>query len=42
MLENVSIVIPSYRSEKLISRTILSILDAGVLPSNIFVIEDGT
>ncbi|WP_198331053.1 glycosyltransferase family 2 protein [Psychrobacter cibarius] len=41
MLENVSIVIPSYRSEKLISRTILSILDAGVLPSNIFVIEDG-
>lgn len=41
MLENVSIVIPSYRSEKIISRTILSILDAGVLPSNIFVIEDG-
>ena len=40
-MENVSVVIPSYRSEKLISRTILSILDSGVLSSNIFVIEDG-
>lgn len=40
-MENVSVVIPSYRSEKLISRTVLSILDAGVLPRNIFVIEDG-
>lgn len=40
-MENVSVVIPSYKSETLISRTIMSILNAGVLPSNIFVIEDG-
>lgn len=40
-MNNISIVIPSYRAEKLISRTILSILDAGVLSDNIFVIEDG-
>lgn len=40
-MENVSVVIPSYKSEKLISRTILSIINTGVLSNNIFVIEDG-
>lgn len=40
-MENVSVVIPSYKSDKLISRTIFSIINAGVLPENIFVIEDG-
>lgn len=40
-MDNVSVVIPSYRSEKLISRTIMSILKAKVEPKNIFVVEDG-
>ncbi|GLR28021.1 Glycosyltransferase involved in cell wall bisynthesis [Psychrobacter pacificensis] len=38
---NVSVVIPSYKSEKLISRTIHSVINAGVAPNNIYVIEDG-
>lgn len=40
-MENVSVVIPSYKSAELISRTINSVLDAGVSSYNIFVIEDG-
>lgn len=40
-MNNVSVVIPSYRSEKLISRTLMSILEAKVEPKNIFVVEDG-
>lgn len=40
-MNNISVVIPAFKAELLISRTIQSILCAGVQPENIFVIEDG-
>lgn len=40
-MNNISVVIPAFKAESLISRTIQSILGAGVQPGNIFVIEDG-
>ncbi|HEY4537844.1 MAG TPA: glycosyltransferase family 2 protein [Erysipelothrix sp.] len=41
MIADVSIVIPSYKSEKLIGRTLKSLLKSKIIPENIFVVEDG-
>lgn len=41
MLNELSVVIPAYRSEALIARTLESILQEGVLAENIIVVEDG-
>jgi len=41
MLEELTIVIPAYRAERLIARTIESIINEGVLTKNIIVVEDG-
>ncbi|WP_445005387.1 glycosyltransferase family 2 protein [Halomonas mongoliensis] len=40
-LDNVSVVIPSYKSEKFIGRAISSCLSEGVVDRNIIVVEDG-
>ena len=40
-MKSLSIVIPAYYAEELISRTIESLLKEGVLASNIIVVEDG-
>lgn len=40
-MNNISVVIPAFKAELLIARTIQSVLSAGVQPENIFVIEDG-
>ncbi|MEQ3722939.1 glycosyltransferase family 2 protein [Alcanivorax sp.] len=41
VLANLSVVIPSYKSEQFISRTITSLLEEGVMESNIIIVEDG-
>lgn len=40
-MNNLSVIIPAYHAEKLIGRTIESLLAENVLPENIIVVEDG-
>lgn len=40
-MESVSIVVPCYKSEKLVGRTVSSLVSAGVPGGNIYVVEDG-
>ncbi len=41
MLKELTVIIPTYKAEKTISRTIESIIAENVLPDNIIVVEDG-